>query len=912
MVASESIPLLSPKFHIPPPRLELVSRSRLIERLDKGIQRKLTLISAPAGYGKSTLMSTWVHNRDRTKACPRIAWLSLDKADNDPARFWVYSIAALQMVWEGLGTGAQAALQSPQPPAIEMQLTSLINEIADRGPEPVVLVFDDFHLITTEPILDAMLFLVDHLPPCLHLVIAGRADPPWPLARLRASGEMTELRTADLRFTAAEVTTFLNDTIGLGLSAADITALEERTEGWIVGLQMAALSMQGRHDIPAFIRTFYGSHRFILDYLVEEVLERQPPYIRDFLHQTAVLERMNASLCNALTERQDSQTILASLEQANLFLVSLDDERCWYRYHHLFADLLRSRLGCSQPDLIAALHRRACQWYKGQRLVVEAVTHALAAGDAEHAARLVEQNMLEMIEHGHLRTLIEWLNALPGELARSRPWLSIARALALAYTGSFDEVSPCLQNAARALDAGDEQALVPGEIAHINGHIHAIRCYVMNVKGEDCRLAIELAQTALAQLPESDLRMRGRVEVLLGSAYRNNMDYAAAHETLTSALAINKAAEQKFVVIDVLCQIARVESDQGRLRQAAATCREALRLANEYGISGLSQLPAASSALITLSGILYEWNELSAAHDHAQQALALARQWGAVDNLAGGYVSLIMIQITSKEFDRAFESIQEMKQLYGIPGPFPRRPVALEALMRLAMNDMAGAMQCASELIPHTDERWRMSILIPLYIAQFRQGSRASLDDVLDYLVDSLQKSEAAGSLIGIAQGFAWQAMALEALGRIDEANSALARALSMAESEGYVRMFLDGGAPMRKLLASVIEADRKLWDESAQRRVDYAGLLLSALSEKVPAGRLGIPSTTALIEPLSDREMDVLRLLNTALPTPEIAQELFLSTNTIRSHVKSIYGKLNAHGRTEAIQRAKELGLLP
>jgi len=271
-----------------------------------------------------------------------------------------------------------------------------------------------------------------------------------------------------------------------------------------------------------------------------------------------------------------------------------------------------------------------------------------------------------------------------------------------------------------------------------------------------------------------------------------------------------------------------------------------------------------------------------------------------------------MIQITSKEFDRAFESIQEMKQLYGIPGPFPRRPVALEALMRLAMNDMAGAMQCASELIPHTDERWRMSILIPLYIAQFRQGSRASLDDVLDYLVDSLQKSEAAGSLIGIAQGFAWQAMALEALGRIDEANSALARALSMAESEGYVRMFLDGGAPMRKLLASVIEADRKLWDESAQRRVDYAGLLLSALSEKVPAGRLGIPSTTALIEPLSDREMDVLRLLNTALPTPEIAQELFLSTNTIRSHVKSIYGKLNAHGRTEAIQRAKELGLLP
>lgn len=911
--------ILSTKLYIPLARPHLVARPRLLDRLNQGLTHRLVLISGPAGFGKTTLLSEWVQGGGRPEAYPYVAWLSLDQADNDPVRFWMYAIAALQTIREDLGEAALTILQSPQPPVIEALLTGLINDIAALAPEPLVLVLDDFHLITAPPILDALLFLVDHLPPRMHLVLAGRSDPPWPLARLRARGELIELRTDDLRFTAAEVADFLNNVMGLDLSAANIAILDDRTEGWIVGLQMAALSMQGRKDVSAFIQAFHGNHRFILDYLMEEVLERQPPEIQDFLHQTAVLDRMTAPLCDALIGRKDSQAILTRLEQTNLFLISLDDERCWYRYHHLFADLLRSRLERFMPDRLVSLHQRASGWYEGQQLIVEAVIQALAAHDVDRVAHLAEENVLGMLEHGDLGVMVEWLNTLPIELVRSRPWLSIARAWVLAYTGSYEAVTPCLQDATEMLQDGlqldsnlNDRGLTPNEVAHIKGHINAIGCYVQSVTYGDYQLAIELAQSALAQLPERDWRARGRVAVLLGLNHRLNMDFSAAHEALIKALAIAKVADQKYVVVDVLCQIARVEADQGSFHQAVATCREALGLAEAYGRSGRSQLPVVSSAMILLSRILCEWNDLDAALDYAQQGLALARQWGLADILTSGYVSLITVQIARREFDQALESIQEMKRLYCTPGSYPRRPVALEALARLAMNDMIGAAQQAAELVPHTDEEWRMKCLIPVYIAQFRQGGRTSLEDVLSYLAHSLQTSEAAGTRIVMAQTLAGQAMALQALGRVEEARSTLSRALSVAEPEGYVRTFHDECTPMAKLLASVIEADRKVWDESARRRIIYAGRLLSALSENVPAGRPVVPAATALIEPLSDREMEVLRLLNTALPTPEIAHELFVSANTIRSHVKSIYGKLNAHGRTEAIQRAKELGLLP
>jgi LuxR family maltose regulon positive regulatory protein len=723
---------------------------------------------------------------------------------------------------------------------------------------------------------------------------------------------MIELRTDDLRFSAAEVAAFLNDVMGLGLSNADITTLDERTEGWIVGLQMAALSLQGRSDAPAFIQAFHGSHRFILDYLVEEVLDRQPDDVQDFLCQTAVLERLTSPLCDAVTGRSDSQAILTRLERANLFLVPLDDERRWYRYHHLFADLLRSRLERSRPDQVINLHWQASAWYEEQELIVEAVMHALAARDLDRVVRLVEEHVLGLMEHGNLGILVGWLNVLPIELVRSRPWLSIARAWALAYMSSHDIAEACLQNAAQALVDGQQPSLelsdrrlAPDKVAHINGHINAIRCYIQGVTHSDPQLTIELAQRALAELPESDWRARGMVAVLLGLGYRQTMNFAAAHKALAKALAIAKATGQKYVVIDVLCQIARVEHDQGCLHQAVATCQQALRLAEEYG----GFIPVVSYALSTLSGILYEWNDLAAALDFAQKSLDLGRMWGSADSLTDSYYDLIMIHIANREFDRAMESIQEMKQLYIPSGRYPRVPVALEAAVRMEMNDVTGASQRVEDLIPHTDEEWRMFNLVPVYIAQFRQRARASLEDVLGFLARTLQNIEASDATLYMIHTLAQQAMALQALGRIDEACTALRRALSMAEPEGYVRVFIGEGAPMGDLLAMILTAQR---GETSLRLASYVSQLLSALGGKTPVERPATPPSSVLVEPLSDREMEVLRLLNTALPTPEIAKELFVSANTIRSHVKSIYGKLNAHGRIDALERARELKLLP
>jgi LuxR family maltose regulon positive regulatory protein len=432
-------PLLATKIYIPPPRPGLVSRPRLIRRLDEGLRlgHRLTLVSAPAGFGKTTLLSEWCAGCGRP-----VAWLSLDEGDNDPARFLAYLVAALQTVEVDIGAGVVAALQSPQPPSMEAGLTLLINEMTTIS-DPFALVLDDYHLITAQPIQDGLTFLLDHLAPQMHLCIAGRADPPLPLARLRARGQLTELRAADLRFTPGEAAAFLNTSVGLNLSNAEVAALDARTEGWIAGLQMAALSMRGRQDLPGFIRAFTGTHRFVLDYLVEEVLEQQSPGIQRFLLKTSVLERLAAPLCDAVTAGSDSRTILGQLDRDHLFLIPLDNERRWYRYHHLFADLLRSRLKQTDPDRAPILRRRASEWYEQHGLIVDAVSHAFAAGDIGQVARLVEGNVLAMMGHGELTTVMRWLDGLPAGMVRSRPWLSIARAWALCHLPlSFLQIPP--------------------------------------------------------------------------------------------------------------------------------------------------------------------------------------------------------------------------------------------------------------------------------------------------------------------------------------------------------------------------------------------------------------------------------------------------------------------------------------
>ncbi len=634
-------PLLKTKLYIPPLRSELVLRPRLIEQLNKGspgqngtFAHKLTLVSAPAGFGKTTLLSEWAHRGSGGNAPLHVAWLSLNEGDNDPTRFWSYVIAALQTVYPTVGESALAALQSPQPLPIESVLTALINEIAEgtTGALPCVLVLDDCHLIESRAIYDGLGFLLDHLPAHLHLTIATRSDPPLALSRLRGRGQLTEIRTADLRFRSDEASAFLHQVTGLELPPDDIAALEARTEGWIVGLQMLVLALRGTLSTPGqgservsdFVAAFSGSHRYILDYLADEVLLQQPQDVQTFLLQTSVLDRLTGPLYDTVTAQANTQEMIERLESANLFIVPLDDERGWYRYHHLFANLLRKRLQQTQPDQPPILHLRASRWYETRDLIAEAVRHALAADDADRAAQLVERNALAMMDHGELATLLGWLDALPGEVQRRRPWLCVAHAWALAYSGQLDAVEPLLQDAERGMDGLDKAA---AKVQHVSGHVATIRAYAANVRGKHPHAA-KFARQAMRLLPENDLTTRAFAASHLAIALRTSDGLAAATQAALEASAISRAAGDSHVAVMTLCDLAGLLALQGHLYEAADTYRDALRLIKEHASRSGRQLPVAGFVYGRLSTLLYGWNELENAVRMAQKGVELCRKWG--------------------------------------------------------------------------------------------------------------------------------------------------------------------------------------------------------------------------------------------------------------------------------------------
>jgi LuxR family maltose regulon positive regulatory protein len=775
-------PLLSTKLYIPPVRPNWVPRPRLIERLNEGLHRKLTLLSAPAGFGKTTLLSEWAQQG----AFP-VAWVSLDAGDSDPARFWAYVIAALQTIHPDIGDAALAALQSPQPPPIEALLTGLINKVA-HVPGSFALVLDDVHLIAGPRVHDALTFWLDNVPPQMHLVLSGRADPPWPLARLRARREMIELRTRDLRFTSEEAASFLNEVMQLDLSPEDVAALEARTEGWIVGLQMAALSMRGRNDVSDFVEAFSGSHRFILDYLVEEVLDQQPQDIQGFLLKTSILERMTASLCNAVTGTDEGQPILTQLEQANLFLVPLDDERRWYRYHHLFADLLRSRLEQTQLEEVPALHRRASEWYEGKGQIVEAVGHALVAGDVEWIEHLVAGNALVMIYHGELATVVGWLDALPGEVMRSRPWLCVAHAWALAYAGQLDGIERLLQDAEKVLAGPDEQietlGLRSAEVQNITGHISAIRAYAAALMGESS-YAVELARAALRRLPEVDLTVRGVTALVLGCALRSEGDLAAAAQAFAEAIAISRATGDSHpgLAVDALWEQAVLQLAQGQLRNVMRTCEEALHLAHQYTRRGGRQLPVTGYTYSLMSYVLCEWNDLDSALRYAREGLELCKQWGQADALAQGYIRLAGLLHAIGETDGALDALQKAKQVgrdlnpwYGITSG------AQEAGIRLAQGDVAAATRWVQQSGLSLDETLSIEYGIS-YLALARiLMAQGRLDETLGFLARLFKMVQAAGAMGSAIGILVLQALVLQAQGEGDPALVALERALSLAE----------------------------------------------------------------------------------------------------------------------------------
>jgi LuxR family maltose regulon positive regulatory protein len=913
-------PLLLTKLHIPPIRPELVPRPRLIDRLNLGLHRKLTLISAPAGFGKTTLLSACATQCGRS-----VSWLSLDERDNEPTRFWTYVITALQTLYDRMGTSLLEALQAPRAFPNETLLEQLINQIADT-PEPFALIVDDLHVITNPQIHEQLIFLVEHMPAQMHLVVSSRADPPWPLARWRARGQVVEIRMDDLRFTSAETTAFLNDAMELDLPPEDVAALGSRTEGWIAGLQLAALSMRGR-DPRAFVSAFSGSHRFILDYLLEEVLDRQPPGIQEFLLQTSFLERLTAPLCDAVrfgiverpssssgtavrfgtpeapsnrettavTQREDSQSILERLEQANLFLVPLDDERRWYRYHQLFADLLRSRLEQEHGEHVWMLHHRASAWCEGEGLISEAVGHALAAGDVEGVARMARQNVLAVMDHGELTALAKSIEALPDDAVNSPPWLCIAHAWVLVFAGLLEAAESRLRSAESAAEG-----------RHIAGHIAAIRGYVAALRG-DMSCAVELSREALEKLPDKDMAVRALAADLLGSVLRWSGDLAAAEQVLGRAMAIAEAGGDDLMAVEALCALASVQLAQGRLHKTATTCRDALRVAGERVKRGGRQLPVAATGHNIMSQVLHEWNDVDGALRYAREGIKLSEQWGWQEGMALGYRRWARALQTIGDAVGAQEAIQKARQAASSLSPwFGAHMAAHQARLWLVQGNLAPAAHWAQESKLRADDEPSYqsmdehSALARLLMAQ------GKLDQASRLLARLVEVTEAAGAMGYVIESLVLRALALQAQGKHDQALAALERALALGEPEGYVRTFIDEGPQMGQLLRRAVVRGIS---------VDYAGRLLSTLEQE--ATRTGTRAATSeetrppMIEPLSPRETEVLRLLTTHLPHAEMAEELVVSVNTVRSHLKSIYGKLDAHSRMEAVERARELGLL-
>ncbi|MBN2386063.1 MAG: hypothetical protein JXB85_03525 [Anaerolineales bacterium] len=877
--------LLATKFHIPPLRPDLIHRPRLVTQLQNGQKRKVTLVSAPAGFGKTTAIVEWI----ATGGSGPVAWLSLDRGDNDPPRFWTYFIAALQIVRPGLGQVTVEMLASLQPTPLEAGLTALINDVAAL-PEPLALVLDDYHLVETQTIHESLAFLVEHQPAQLHLVVAGRADPPWPLARMRSRGEVLELRERDLRFTPQEAADFLTCSMKLGLEAADMAALKEHTEGWVAGLQMAAISLQDRQDTHHFVADFTASNRYIFDYLIEEVLRKQAPEMQDFLLATSILERLSAPLCDAVMKRSDSQAVLDYLERGNLFLIPLDDKRHWYRYHHLFADLLRLRLQQVWPEH-ADLHQRAAEWLEANGLIADAIGHSLGAEDYARAARIAERNVLALVGQGHLGTLASWLESLPDELTRSSPWLGIAQGYINVYAGNLEAVDRWLVRAEAAAGSG---GLTVAEAQRIAGHVAAIRSFGGGLRAQEETALVE-ARRAIDLLPEDDWMARCLALTMLAIETRREGRLAEAAESFARAVAIGETAGNNHVAMLARSNLTSLMMQMGRLSEAEAVYQDMVRTESSAG----RRAGMAGMAWIALARIARERNDLEAALEYARQGLEISRQWGQKEFELTGYIDIADVLVARGEFAAAREQMALAKRSRGELS-WPPWLTALEAEMALQAGDLEMALGWAEEagLSIEDEIRFRQLdvylTLARLLLAQER-WSEAQL--LLQRLHDLVAGSGAVTRMIVIES---LRAVALYQDGQVAPALEAFQEALSLGEAEGFTRSILEAGPAVADLL-------RRALGRGIAR--DYAARLLAALhSESQPAVQDG---GAGLVEPLSGRELEVLRMLESSLDMNEIARQLYIAVSTVRTHAKKIYAKLGVNRRMEAIHRARELGLL-
>ncbi len=904
-----SLPLLATKFNIPPANSNLVRRERLSNLLDEGLQigHLLTLICAPTGYGKTSLLSQWVHERkaEKTKeasALGHFIWLTLDQGDNDLARFIAYLVTALQQIQADLGQGTLAALQNPRYTPPQVLATSLINDLSALA-EQYVLIMDDYHSISAQPIHDYMVYFIDHKPQQIHLVISSRSDPPMPLARLRARGQLTELRQHDLAMTRVETDQFLRKLMDLEVSPEHVQVLESRTEGWAAGLQLVALSMRHCEDIAAFIQDFSGGHEYIADYLAGEVLEQQDEATQNFLLQTSILEQFSAPLCEVVTGGAQAAQILKRLIIANLFLIPLDYQGEWYRYHALFADLLRKRLHQSQRESVPDLHIRAGRWYAQNKTFNQAVEHFLAGQDYDEAAKQIELNAERMLMQGQTATFLRWLEAFPVEQLFAHPVLVAYQGLANILLGKIPE---------NALALIQE---IVASTREFQGEANTLQALYAVMTGKALE-AIRLSESALQQLPPERAFLRILAADSLAMAHALRGDSHTSMQAFEQVVKYSQQAGNVIMTLMGLSNLAGLRYQQGQLKRAREAYLQVLEISKEK-LGGHSH--ALGKALLGLGELAREGNDLESAQTYLSEAAEMFKEFIDI-GLPMVYLAMARVHIAQGEWDEAqtiLDNARQLAQASKATALDDSLTELMQARLWIALGELNRAEHWAherglidrpvSDLVAMVDRnatafdvlQGEYLTLVRLYIAQ-KEASKT-----LDYLQALLSHNEKRTQMRRVIEVLVLQAIALQQMGETEAAKQAFARALELAEPEGYMRTFLDEGQPVAQLLYQAI---------AAHQSPHYASILLAELSDVglTPAPPKATGAEHRLVEPLSERELEVLGLIAEGLTNKQIGARLHISLSTVKGHTSRIFGKLAVKNRTQAITLAQSLGLLP
>ncbi len=912
--------MLETKLYVPKRRAGLVSRPRLIQRLREGIERKLTLVSAPAGFGKTTLLAEWLTTNPAIPHWRNTGWVSLDPSDNDPALFWSYFIIALQKVGVDVGERALAMLISPQPPALELMLTALINDL-NASENRFALILDDYHVIDSQPIHSAIAFLLDHLPPQMHLIIASRSDPPLPLARLRVRGELLELRAADLRFTDEEATAFLKEMMKLDLAAAEVSALEARTEGWIAGLQLAALSMQSRDDVAGFITAFTGNDRYIVDYLVEEVLQRQPEPVRDFLLQTAVLDRLNSSLCNAVTAREDGKRMLEALDRGNLFVVSLDDKRQWYRYHHLFADVLLAHAMAEQPDQAPVRHRRAAAWFEEAGMAAEAIEHARAAGDYETVARLLAAHFEKFERLGRYASISRWAASLPEEMMRKRPRLALLHASVALESDNNNQVARRLtfwaEEAINTIEAGggfeptDEvNGTVVGSegLQALKGEMLALKLF-LSARRLSAEETTAMAEQARKLLPRSKYRLRAKLHVIEAGMQIVRSGLRSALLNLERSIEEVRRAQNPPLLIDMLTLCGQLHVAMGRLEEGRRLFEEALLTGQNLSAEGHWVL---CSPHTSLAEVLLERGDLMGATRHVATALDFADKSPTRSPVLYAHAAATQVFLATGNTKAALEQLEHAQAF--VRGSSDSRYYSFLSGVQLKIYCGIGDLDAAADIV-------RVRGLMPERsidrnneeeMAAFARYlvARGDYDDAEQVLSRMLPLVQSLGHVQHEIHALMLQAMTNELLGHRTLALAWLGRATFLGEPGRFNRTFTREAPVIAELMRALADAVARGSGPEKAGSPSYLTYLLREM--RISAETVSTPAAkAALAEPLTARELEILRLIAAGMRNQEIADHLFISLHTVKRHIANAYGKLGVTHRTEAMARAKALKVL-